>query len=62
MWMDSKYKWINEWINELPDFDEILKEGSWEHLDQIQTVMVTFVQATFVYMPTVKIFVKATYG
>ena len=30
-----------------PDFDETLKIGSWEHLEQIPTVMVTFVQATF---------------
>ena len=31
-----------------PDFDETLKIGSWEHLKQIPTVMVTFVQGTFV--------------
>ena len=31
-----------------PEFDETLKIGSWEHLEQIPTVMVTFVQATFV--------------
>ena len=31
-----------------PDFDETLKIGSWEHLEQISPVMVTFVQATFV--------------
>ena len=31
-----------------PDFDETLKVGSWEHLDQIPTVTVTFVQPTFV--------------
>ena len=30
-----------------PDFDETLKVGSWEHLEQIPTIMVTFVQATF---------------
>ena len=30
------------------DFDETLKVGSWEHLEQIPTVTVTFVQATFV--------------
>ena len=30
-----------------PDFDETLKIGSWEHLEQIQTVTVTFVQAIF---------------
>ena len=27
-----------------PDFDETLKIGSWEHLEQIQTVMVTFIR------------------
>ena len=31
-----------------PDFDETLKIGSWEHLEQIPTVTVTFVQAIFV--------------
>ena len=31
-----------------PDFDETLKIGSWEHLEQIPTVMVKFVQTTFV--------------
>merc|ERR1711942_402806 len=30
------------------DFDETLKVGSCEHQEQIPTVMVTFVQATFV--------------
>ena len=30
-----------------PDFDETLKVGSCEHLEQIPTVMVTFVHATF---------------
>ena len=30
------------------DFDETLKVGSWEHLEQTPTVTVTFVQATFV--------------
>ena len=29
------------------DFDETLKIGSWEHLEQLPSVMVTFVQATF---------------
>ena len=29
------------------DFDETLKIGSWEHQEQIPTVTVTFVQATF---------------
>ena len=31
-----------------PDFDQTLKVASWEHLEQIPTVMVTFAQATFV--------------
>ena len=31
-----------------PDFDETLKVGSCEHLEQIPSVMVTFVTATFV--------------
>ena len=31
-----------------PDFDQTLKVGSWEHLEQVPTVTVTFVQATFV--------------
>ena len=31
-----------------PDFDQTLKVGSWDPLEQIPTVMVTFVQATFV--------------
>ena len=30
-----------------PDFDETLKVASWGHLEQILTVNVTFVQATF---------------
>ena len=33
-----------------PDFDETLQVGSWEHLEQILTVTVTFVQATFVLL------------
>ena len=37
----------------LLDFDETLKVGSCDHLEQITTVMVTFVHATFV----LKIFV-----
>ena len=32
----------------LPDFDETLKVGSCEHLEQVPTVTMTFVQATFV--------------
>ena len=31
-----------------PDFDETLNDGSWVHLEQIQTVMVTFAQTRFV--------------
>ena len=31
-----------------PNFNETLKVGSWEHLEQTPTVTVTFVQATFV--------------
>ena len=38
-----------------PDFDETLKIGSWEHLEQIPTVMVTLVQATFVLATIVHI-------
>ena len=30
------------------DFDQTLKVGSWDQLEQIPTVTVTFVQATFV--------------
>ena len=33
-----------------PDFDETLKVGSCEHLEQIPTVRVTFVHATFVHI------------
>ena len=38
-----------------PDYDETLKIGSWEHLEQIPTVMVTFVEATFVLVTFVHI-------
>ena len=31
-----------------PDFDKTLNLGSWEHLEQIPTLTVTFIQATFV--------------
>ena len=31
-----------------PNFDETLKVASWEHLEQIPTIKLTFVQATFV--------------
>ena len=34
-----------------PDFDQTLNIGSWEHLEQIPTVTMTFVHATFV-LPT----------
>ena len=34
-----------------PDFDETLKIGSLEHLEQIPTVMVTFVDATCYICP-----------
>ena len=42
-------------ISAVIDFDETLKVGSWEHLEQISTVRVTFVQATFVLTIFVKI-------
>ena len=32
----------------LPDLDQTLNKGSWEHIQQIATVTTTFVQATFV--------------
>ena len=31
-----------------PDFDETLKVASWEHLEQILTIKLTFFQAAFV--------------
>ena len=31
-----------------PDFDETLQVGSWEHLEKIPTITVTFVEAAFV--------------
>ena len=34
----------------LPNFYQTLKAGFWEHLEQIQPVMVTFVQVTFVHI------------
>ena len=37
------------------DFDETLMVGSWEHLEQIPTVTVAFVQATFVLQTFVHI-------
>merc|ERR1712115_479200 len=30
-----------------PDLDQTLNKGSWEHIQQITTVTMTFVQATF---------------
>ena len=36
-----------------PDFDETLKVGSWEHLEQIPTVMVTFAQVTFIHIKNI---------
>ena len=38
-----------------PDFDETLQVGSWEHLEQIPSVTVTFVQAIFVLVTFVHI-------
>ena len=32
-----------------PDFDQSLKVGSWEHLEQVPIVRVPFVRATFLY-------------
>ena len=39
----------------LPDFDETLKVASWEHLEQIPTIKLTFLQATFVLVTFVHI-------
>jgi len=36
-----------------PDFDETLKVDSWEHLEQIPTVMGTFVQVTFIHIKNI---------
>ena len=36
-----------------PDFNQTLKVGSWDHLDQILAVMVTFVQTTFVHISNI---------
>ena len=38
-----------------PDFDETLKEASWNHLKQILAIKLTFVQATFVLVTFVHI-------
>ena len=35
------------------DFDQTLKVGSWDHLDQIQAVMVSFVQTKFVHISNI---------
>ena len=34
----------------LPDFYQTFKVGSWEHLEEIPTVMATFAPATFVHI------------
>ena len=34
----------------LPNFEKTLKVGSWDYLEQIPSVTVTFVQATFVHI------------
>ena len=39
----------------LPDFDGTLKVGSWEHLEQIPTVPMTFVHAALVLVTIVHI-------
>ena len=36
-----------------PDFDKTLKVGSYEHLEQIQTVTVRFVLITFVHIKNI---------
>ena len=38
-----------------PDIDETLKAASWEHLEQIPTIKLKFVQATFVLVTFVHI-------
>ena len=38
-----------------PDFDQTLKVGSWEHLEQILAVRVTYNHATFVLVTFVRI-------
>ena len=37
------------------DFDETVQVASWEHLEQIPTIKLTFVQATFVLVTFVHI-------
>ena len=37
------------------DFDKTLKVASWEHLEQISTIKLTFVQAIFVLVAFVHI-------
>ena len=45
----KKIKFSNQYIRcYLPTFDQILKVGFWDHLEQISNVRMTFVQATFV--------------
>ena len=38
-----------------PDFDETLKVDSWEHIEQIPTIKLTYVKATFVLVTSVHI-------
>ena len=38
-----------------PNFDQTIKLSSWNHLEQILTVTVTFVQATFILATFVQI-------
>ena len=43
------------------NFDQASKLGSWDHLEQIPTVTVTFVQATFVqaiFVPTTFVHIR----
>ena len=42
-------------ISAVSDLDEPLKVGSWEHLEQILTVLVTFVLTAFVLVTFVHI-------
>ena len=38
-----------------PDIDETLQVGSWKHLEQIPTIKLTFVKATFVLVISIRI-------
>ena len=38
-----------------PDFDETLKVASWEHLEQIPTIKLTFVLATIVHIGNISV-------